>query len=145
MAIAKVGGVLRLFARRARGKRDSQKHDDRRILVNDPQSSPATSGPFGLTGPVDWPEKGTLPLRRDLAHIALAPQFLVAHYAVPSIMRIGGEAAPLVRSTQNEDDVLLTLEPGAQFQALDITSSWVWGCMGPEGPSGYVKRSAFAA
>ena len=112
--------------------------------MNDLQSYGVKPDSLGLTGPVAWPDKGTLPLRRDLAHIALASRFLVAHYAVPSVMRIEGEAAKLVRSTAGEEDVLATLEPGTEFQALDVTASWVWGCLGPEGPSGYVKRSAFA-
>ncbi|MBB3033413.1 hypothetical protein [Alteriqipengyuania lutimaris] len=112
--------------------------------MNDPQTIPEQRAELGLTGPVDWPEKGTLPLRRDLAHIALAPRFLVAHYAVPTDMHIGDAPAALVRSTQAEDDVIVTLEPGTQFQALDVTTTWVWGCLGPDGPSGYVKRSAFA-
>ncbi|GAB5348063.1 hypothetical protein TMRO357_00995 [Alteriqipengyuania sp. 357] len=99
---------------------------------------------LGLTGPVAWPDKGTLPLRRDLAHIALASRFLVAHYAVPSVMHIGADPAPLVRSTSGVEDVLTTLEPGTAFEALDVTTTWVWGCLGPDGPSGYVKRSAFA-
>ena len=136
--------MLRLLARRAEGKRAVKAHDSRQSQVNDPQSIPQVPTDLGLTGPVAWPEKGTLPLRRDLAHIALAPRFLVAHYAVPTTMRIGDTPAPLVRSTQAEDDVILTLEPGADFQALDVTTTWVWGCLGPDGPSGYVKRSAFA-
>ncbi|NCP18519.1 MAG: hypothetical protein GW855_05085 [Erythrobacter sp.] len=112
--------------------------------MNDPLPFALDASVIGLTGPVAWPEKGTLPLRRDLAHIALAPQFLVAHYAVPTSMTIGDAPAPLVRSTTTEDDVIATLEPGATFEALDVTSTWVWGCLGPDGPSGYVKRTAFA-
>lgn len=136
--------MLRLLARRAQGKRAVKAHDSRQSQVNDPQTIPKEHATLGLTGPVDWPEKGTLPLRRDLAHIALAPRYLVAHYAVPTEMQIGDAPATLVRSTQTEDDVLTTLEPGANFQALDVTTTWVWGCLGPDGPSGYVKRSAFA-
>ena len=112
--------------------------------MNEPTHHPAAQDSLGLTGPVVWPDKGTLPLRRDLAHIDLAPRFLVAHYAVPSPMRIGDTPAQLIRSTQDEEDVIQTLDAGAEFQALDVTSTWVWGCLGPEGPSGYVKRSAFA-
>ena len=136
--------MLRLLARRAQGKRAVKAHDSRKAEVNDPQPTSVQQADLGLTGPIVWPEKGTLPLRRDLAHIALAPRFLVAHYAVPTDMRIGDAPAPLVRSTQGEEDVILTLEPGATFQALDVTQTWVWGCLGPDGPSGYVKRSAFA-
>ena len=91
-----------------------------------------------------WPDKGSLPLRRDLAHVALASQYLVAHYAVPSIMHIGAEPAALIRSTKGDEDVIATLEAGSAFEALDVTGSWVWGCLGPDGPSGYVKRTAFA-
>jgi len=117
--------------------------------VNDPKTSAAPAHPlqqddFGLRGPVAWPEKGTLPLRRDLAHIELASRFLVAHYAVPSTMHIGDAPAELIRSTKGEADVIATLEPGSAFEALDVTNTWVWGCLGPDGPSGYVKRTAFA-
>lgn len=112
--------------------------------MNDPQSLPAQTSQLGLTGPVAWPEKGTLPLRRDLAHIALAPHYLVAHYAVPTIMHIGDQPAALVRSARDANDVIATLAPGTRFEALDVTTSWVWGCLGPDGPSGYVARVAFA-
>lgn len=112
--------------------------------MNEAHSYVPSEGPVGLTGPIAWPDKGTLPLRRDLAHIALAPRFLVAHYAVPSVMHIADEPAALIRSTKGEEDVIRMLEPGSAFEALDITTTWVWGCLGPEGPSGYVKRSAFA-
>ncbi len=112
--------------------------------MNDPKPNTPVEGPFCLSGPVDWPEKGTLPLRRDLAHIALATQFLVANYAQPTVMHIGSHPAPLIRSTKDEDDVIEMLEPGSAFEALDVTTTWVWGCLGPEGPSGYVKRTAFS-
>ncbi|MBD59479.1 MAG: hypothetical protein CL808_05085 [Citromicrobium sp.] len=112
--------------------------------MTEPASPSVETEPLALTGPVEWPEKGTLPLRRDLAHIALAPRFLVANYAQPSVMHIGSEPAPLVRSTKDESDVIATLPAGSPFEALDVTTTWVWGCIGPEGPSGYVRRSAFA-
>ena len=111
--------------------------------MNDPLPYPVETGSYGLTGPVVWPDKGTLPLRRDLAHVALASRFLVAHYAVPTIMHIGKAPAALIRSTKGEEDVIVELEPGTAFEALDVTPSWVWGCLGPEGPSGYIKRTAF--
>ncbi len=109
-----------------------------------PHPSALPEGPFCLTGPVEWPAKGTLPLRRDLAHVALANRFLVANYAEPKLMQIGDAPAQLIRSTKGDEDVVATLEPGTQFEALDVMSSWVWGCIGPDGPSGYVPRSAFA-
>ena len=112
--------------------------------TNAPQAHPVQQDDLGLTGPVVWPAKGTLPLRRDLAHIELAPRFLVAHYAVPTAMHIGEAPSELIPSTNGEADVIARLEPGSAFQALDVTTTWVWGCLGPDGPSGYVKRTAFA-
>ena len=132
-----------MFAAQPRAKRADNEHENRSVFVTEPKPTAPLEGPFCLSGPVQWPDKGTLPLRRDLAHIALAKQFLVANYAEPTIMHIGSDPAPLIRSTKSEDDVIETLEAGAAFQALDVTTSWVWGCLGPEGPSGYVKRTAF--
>ncbi len=111
--------------------------------MTDPHSHAPVEGDFALKGPVTWPDKGTLPLRRDLAHIALAPRYLVANYAEPTMMTLGDAPAPLVRSTKGEADVLMTLEAGTAFEALDVTTTWVWGCLGPDGPTGYVKRTAF--
>ncbi|GAA4051901.1 hypothetical protein GCM10022213_25350 [Parerythrobacter jejuensis] len=85
-----------------------------------------------------------MPIRGDVAHIALSDRFLVPHYVVPTIMEVAASAAPVYLAMDRESDVILTLEPGATFEALDVTSNWVWGCCGPEGPSGYVARDAFA-
>ncbi len=41
-------------------------------------------GPLNLAGPVARPAPGTLPLRGDLAHIALAGRHLAAHYVIPA-------------------------------------------------------------
>ena len=48
-------------------------------------------GVVGLNGPVDKPAPGTLPLRGDLAHIALAQTYLAAHYVIPQPRAIGSE------------------------------------------------------
>ncbi len=102
------------------------------------------SGQVGLTGPVATPAGGTLPVRGDLAHIALATRFLVAAYAVPVVMRIGSDQAILHAARDARSDEVAMLDAGSAFEALDVTESWVWGCVGPEGPSGYVARAAFA-
>ena len=46
-------------------------------------------GPLRLAGPVVRPKQGTLPLRGDLAHIALAGRYLAAHYVIPKLRNIG--------------------------------------------------------
>ena len=49
-------------------------------------------GIVGLTGPVDRPAPGTLPLRGDLAHIALAGRYLAAHYVIRKMEQMGAKA-----------------------------------------------------
>ena len=53
-------------------------------------------GEIALSGPVSRPELGTLPIRGDLAHIALAGRYLVPHYIQPQPRRIARSA--LLRS-----------------------------------------------
>ena len=99
-------------------------------------------GTVGLKGPVEKHVPGTIPLRGDLAHIALAGHFLAAHYVVPMCRSIG--AADVRLKLQPRDDA----EDGASFAAgtsvelLDQAGDWAWVCGGPEGPSGYLRRAA---
>lgn len=104
---------------------------------------PIPEGQLSLSGPVDRPAPGTLPIRGDVAHIALADRYLVPHYVVPNPMTVASGPVPLLLAEDEESEVLRTLEAGDVFEALDVTASWVWGSCGPDGPSGYVKRSAF--
>lgn len=101
-------------------------------------------GPLCLAGPRSRPKPGTLPLRGDLAHIALAGTYLAAHYVVPHIREIGGQGGGLHLQPRDDSEVFTTLEPGSRFELLDVAGDWVWGCVGPEGPSGYLKGDCLA-
>ena len=102
-------------------------------------------GPLGLSGPVARPAPGALPLRGDLAHIALAGTHLAAHYVIPTPARIGLADAPLYLSQRDDSDVLTILEGGTEIEILDVAGKWVWCCLGPSGPAGYVKADCLAA
>lgn len=101
-------------------------------------------GVLGLKGPVDKPAPGTLPLRGDLAHMALAGTHLAAHYVIPHVHTVA-EAGAGLRLTPREDaEVFTTLPPGSRFELLDVAGEWVWGCPGPQGPSGWCRTSELA-
>lgn len=102
------------------------------------------AGVLGLKGPVEKPAPGTLPLRGDLAHIALAGTHLAAHYVIPEIREIGAAGAALHLMPRDDSDVTHQLEGGTRFEVLDIAGEWAWGCIGPEGPSGYLPLSELA-
>lgn len=96
------------------------------------------AGIVGLTGAVERPEPGTLPLRADLAHIALAQRFLTVHYVIPHMRTIGAVDTALMLAPRADSQVLVTLQAGSAIEALDCSGRWCWVCRGPEGPSGYV-------
>lgn len=102
------------------------------------------AGQLSLSGPVVRPAVGTLPIRGDLAHIALATRYLCAHYVVPQPRRIGSAPAVLLCLPREGSDPVATLEPGTPFEALDYAGAWCWGCCGPEGPSGYLPTAQLA-
>lgn len=95
-------------------------------------------GPFALSGPVPRPEEGKLPLRGDVAHIALAGQYFVPHYAVPQPRSVMPGGARLLAAPHEDALELCTLLEGDSFEVLDITGAWAWGCLSLEGPVGYV-------
>lgn len=97
------------------------------------------SGPLRLAGPVVRPEPGTLPLRGDLAHIALAGTHLAAHYVIPHVRRIGAQETIMYLASRDDSEEVMRLEPGTEVEVLDVASEWLWVCLGPEGPSGYIK------
>ena len=101
-------------------------------------------GVLGLKGPVDKPAPGTLPLRGDLAHMALAGTHLAAHYVIPHVHTVA-EAGAGLRITPREDaEVFTTLAPGSRFELLDVAGEWAWGCPGPQGPAGWCRTSELA-
>jgi len=101
-------------------------------------------GLLTLHGPVVRPAPGTLPLRGDLAHIALADRYLVAHYVVPQVYRVGAADALLKLTASDDAETVTTLAAGSSFEVLDHAGAWTWGCVGPEGPSGYVPTAQLA-
>lgn len=101
-------------------------------------------GVIGLKGPIQKPAPGSLPLRGDLAHIALAHRYLAAHYVVPEPRTIGPDGATFLLQPRDSADAGASLAGGASVELLDIAGDWAWACCGPEGPSGYIPLSAFA-
>lgn len=102
------------------------------------------SGNIGLKGPVPKPAPGTVPLRGDLAHIALAGTHLAAHYVIPEVRVIGAAGVDVMENTRDDSPVITHFKAGTTIEVLDITGEWIWGCLGPEGPSGYMKASGLA-
>ncbi|MFL0357342.1 hypothetical protein ACI5KX_12790 [Erythrobacter sp. GH1-10] len=101
-------------------------------------------GVLGLKGPVEKPAPGTLPLRGDLAHIALAGTHLAAHYVIPHIRTVGAQGVEVMENTRDDSPVITRFEPGTRIEVLDVAGDWIWGCLGPDGPSGYMKASCLA-
>ena len=113
--------------------------------VSDAAKYPIPQDGLGLKGPVSRPELGTLPIRGDLAHIALAQRYLVPHYVVPHVYHVGDADAELKCSPDDEADNAATLPAGSRFEVLDLAGEWYWGCVGPDGPTGYVAKGALVA
>ncbi|MCL9983092.1 MAG: hypothetical protein NBV60_08045 [Erythrobacter sp.] len=102
------------------------------------------AGVLGLKGPVEKPAPGTLPLRGDLAHIALAGTHLAAHYVIPHVHIVGETGAQLRLNPRSDSEAFTTLDAGSRFELLDVAGEWVWGCPGPQGPSGWCRASELA-
>ncbi len=110
-----------------------------------PASYNLPEGIVGLKGPVDKPAPGTLPLRGDLAHIALAGRFLAAHYVVPTIRSVGNDPVTLKLAMRDDADQGATIEAGQEIELLDCAGNWAWITCGPDGPSGYARLTALAS
>jgi hypothetical protein len=102
------------------------------------------SGVLGLKGPVEKPAPGALPLRGDLAHIALAGTHLAAHYVIPHVHAVGPDGAGLRLTPRADAEVFVTLAPASRFELLDVAGEWAWGCPGPHGPAGWCRASELA-
>ena len=107
-------------------------------LSDTPSRHKSAQGPFALAGPVVRPDGRKIPLRGDLAHIGLAGQYFVPHYAVPQPRTVLPGGAPLRASTDEDSEELCTLTEGDSFEVLDVAGSWAWGCLSLEGPVGYI-------
>ena len=105
---------------------------------------PVPGGQLMLSGPTDFPELGTLPIRGDLAHIALAGKHFVPHYVMPEKRRVGDGGARLLCHPQDDSEAVTALAAGDAFELLDIAGGWAWGALGPHGPTGYLPLAALA-
>ncbi len=102
-------------------------------------------GPYVLGGAVSRPDPRRVPLRGDLAHIALAGMYFVPHYAVPQPRSVmPGGAALLAEPNESAEELCVLLE-GDSFEVLDVTGQWAWGCLSAEGPVGYVRTERLEA
>lgn len=97
-----------------------------------------TQGPFTLAAPAARPDPRKLPLRGDLAHIGLAGQYFVPHYAVPQPRTVLPGGAPLLAGTEPGAETLCTLMEGDSFEVLDVAGAFAWGCLSLDGPVGYI-------
>jgi hypothetical protein len=113
--------------------------------VTEAGAYPIPEGQLSLAGPVARPATGTLPIRGDLAHIALARRYLCAHYVVPQSRTVGAEGATLLCQPREGSDPVIELAAGAAIEALDYAGPWCWACLGPDGPSGYLPIARLAA
>jgi len=103
------------------------------------------SGDLGLNGPVERPAPGTLPLRGDLAHIALAGTHLAAHYVIPHVWTVSADGVEVMETTRDDSPVVTRFEAGTKVEVIDVSGEWIWGCLGPKGPSGYMKANALTS
>ena len=88
------------------------------------------------------PTPGRVPLRGDLAHIALAGRYFVPHYAVPQPRTVVPGGAPLLAAPRDGvRGARATLLAGDSFDVLDIAGGWAWGCLSLEGPGRLRPRS----
>ncbi len=94
-------------------------------------------GPYMLSGPVERADPRVVPIRGDLAHVALAGRYFVPHYAVPQPRIVMPGGAPLLAGP-GQGEELCTLMEGDSFEVLDITGNWAWGCLSLSGPVGYI-------
>ena len=94
---------------------------------------------YALSGPQPKAEPGRTPLRGDLAHIGLAGKYFVPHYAVPQPRGVMPGGAALLAGPGDGAEELCSLMEGDSFEVLDVTGGWAWGCLGMNGPVGYIR------
>lgn len=100
---------------------------------------------FALTGAVERGGTANLPVRGDLAHIAMAGRYFVPHYAVPQPRVVMPGGAALHAAPDGRSPVLCHLIEGESFELLEVAGEWAWGCLSPEGPTGYLHADRLEA
>ncbi|MDR7101769.1 SH3 domain-containing protein [Croceicoccus sp. BE223] len=99
---------------------------------------------YALAGPSRHARDACLPVRGDLAHIRLAGEVFVPHYAVP-MRHVATAAASLLAAARTDAAHLAEIEAGTVFDVLDIAGRWAWGVVGGDGIVGYLPLDALAA
>ncbi|MBH5323313.1 SH3 domain-containing protein [Erythrobacter sp. JGD-13] len=98
-----------------------------------------------LAGPIERPDPRTVPLRGDIAHIALAGKHFVPHYAVPQPRTVMPGGAPLRAAADDTAEEICVVMEGESFEVLDVAGQWAWGCLSVEGPVGYIRADLLEA
>ncbi len=109
--------------------------------MSEPHHYEVPTEQLSLSGPVSRPEATRLPIRGDLAHVALAHRYLVAHYVVPQVRVLASDAA-LLRSPRADGEPVAEWTAGTEVEVLDCAGAWAWACLGPDGPTGYLPLAA---
>jgi hypothetical protein len=99
----------------------------------------ACLGPFALAAKAEKPDPRRVPLRGELAHVGLAGRYFVPHYVVPQPKVVGDCGANLRAGPSEDSEIVYDLSPLQHFELLDVEGGWAWGCLGLEGPVGYVR------
>ena len=100
------------------------------------------SGEFSLSGPSVKLDAPHWPVRGDLAHVRLAGQVFVPHYAAPMERRVVAAGEALRVSGSVEAELRQTLSGGTLFNVLEISGGWAWGQVGEDGFVGYLPLEA---
>lgn len=96
------------------------------------------TGQLALSGPSEQLDAAHWPVRGDLAHIRLAGQCFVPHYAVPQPHAIANGGAVLLAAGKADGEEMAKLDAGTVFNVLDIAGNWAWGQVGEDGLVGYI-------
>ena len=110
------------------------------------EKSPASShvASHALSGPSRHARDARLPVRGDLAHIRLAGEVFVPHYAVP-MRHIATDAASLLAAARDDAAHLAEVDAGTVFDVLDMAGQWAWGVVGGDGLVGYLPLAVLEA
>jgi len=103
--------------------------------------SDAPNRELALTGPSAKLDSAHWPARGDLAHIRLAGQVFVPHYAEPMPFALDVDAT-LLNAPRDDALVREELRAGMPFNVLDIAGKWAWGQVGEDGCVGYLPMAA---
>lgn len=105
--------------------------------MTDPTVPPEPFASFALSGPSRHARDAFLPVRGDLAHVRLAGEVFVPHYAVPMPHRLTCETRLLAAARDDAAEVC-AVASGARFDVLDMAGAWAWGVVDGDGLVGYL-------